>query len=87
MDFMNFIMDEGLILIPFLYIVGVVIKDTGALKNKWIPLILLGISIGFTPLVIGGYSADSIVQAVLIAGVTVFGDQLIKQTGKGEWNG
>ena len=41
------------------------------------------ISIGFTPLLLGSYTADNIVQAVLVAGVTVFGNELIKQSSKG----
>ena len=82
MDIINFIIDEGLIMIPVLYIIGEIIKFTGVLNNKWIPLTLLVFSILFTPLLLGGFTPDNIVQAVLVTGVTVLGDQLIKQTGK-----
>ena len=82
MDIINFIIDEGLIMIPVLYIIGEIIKFTGVLNNKWIPLTLLVISLLFTPLLLGGFTPDNIVQAVLVTGVTVLGDQLIKQTGK-----
>ena len=82
MDIINFIIEEGLIMIPVLYIIGEIIKFTGILNNKWIPLTLLVFSLLFTPLLLGGFTPDNIVQAVLVTGVTVLGDQLIKQTGK-----
>ena len=82
MDIINFIIEEGLIMIPVLYIIGEIIKFTGLLNNKWIPLTLLVFSLLFTPLLLGGFTPDNIVQAVLVTGVTVLGDQLIKQSGK-----
>lgn len=82
MDIINFIIEEGLIMIPVLYIIGDIIKFTGVLNNKWIPLTLLIFSLLFTPLLLGGFTPDNIVQAILVTGVTVFGDQLIKQYGK-----
>lgn len=82
MDIISYIIEEGLIMIPVLYIIGEIIKFTGVLNNKWIPLTLLVFSILFTPLLLGGFTPDNIVQAVLVTGVTVLGDQLIKQTGK-----
>ena len=82
MDIINFIIDEGLIMIPALYIIGEIIKFTGVLNNKWIPLTLLVFSLLFTPLLLGGFTPDNIVQAILVTGVTVLGDQLIKQSGK-----
>ena len=82
MDIINFIIEEGLIMIPVLYIIGEIIKFTGVLNNKWIPLTLLVFSILFTPLLLGEFTPDNIVQAVLVTGVTVLGDQLIKQSGK-----
>ncbi|OYQ67923.1 phage holin family protein [Aerococcus sp. 1KP-2016] len=83
MDILNYVVQEGLVMIPVLFIIGEIIKGTELLGNKWIPLVLLVISIGLTPLVLGTYTANNIVQAVLVAGVTVFGNQLIKQSSKG----
>ena len=82
MDIINLIIEEGLIMIPVLYIIGEIIKFTGVLNNKWIPLTLLVFSILFTPLLLGGFTPDNIVQGVLVTGVTVLGDQLIKQSRK-----
>ena len=84
MDILNYVVQEGLVMIPVLFIIGEIIKGTELLSNKWIPLVVLVISVAFTPLVLGTYTADNIVQAVLVAGVTVFGNELIKQTSKGD---
>ena len=83
MDIVNYVVQEGLVMIPVLFIIGEIVKGTELISNKWIPLALLVISVGFTPLLLGAYTADNIVQAVLVAGVTVFGNELIKQTSKG----
>ena len=82
MDIISYIIEEGLIMIPALYIIGEIIKFTGVLNSKWIPLTLLVFSLLFTPLLLGGFTPDNIVQAILVTGVTVLGDQLIKQAGK-----
>lgn len=84
MDILKYVVQEGLVMIPVLYIIGEIMKGTELLSNKWIPSALLVISIGFTPLLLGAYTADNIVQAVLVAGVTVFGNELIKQSSKGD---
>ena len=84
MDIVNYVVQEGLVMIPVLFIIGEIIKGTELLSNKWIPLVVLVISVAFTPLVLGTYTADNIVQAVLVAGVTVFGNELIKQTNRGD---
>ncbi|WP_069286119.1 phage holin family protein [Aerococcus urinaeequi] len=86
MDILNYVVQEGLVMIPVLFIIGEIVKGTELLGNKWIPLTVLLISIGFTPLLLGAYTADNIVQAVLVAGVTVFGNELIKQSSKGVVN-
>ena len=83
MDIVNYVVQEGLVMIPVLFIIGEIVKGTELLGNKWIPLVILIVSVGFTPLVLGAYTANNIVQAVLVAGVTVFGNELIKQSSKG----
>ena len=80
MDILEYVVQEGLVMIPVLFVLAEVIKHTELLDNKWIPLTLLVISIAFTPFLLGTFNADNIVQAVLVAGVTVFADQLYKQT-------
>lgn len=83
MDFTSYLIDKMLILIPVLYIIGMMIKSTPKVKDWLIPWLLLGlgligaVAIGITsgiPLV------DAIIQGILVAGVTVFTNQLIVQT-------
>lgn len=83
MDVFSYVIDDGLIMIPVLYIIGEIFKHTTPASNRLIPLILLVFSLGFTPILLGSYSPENIVQAVLVAGVTVFGNELVKQTLKG----
>ena len=85
MEILDFIIDEGLIMIPVLYVLAEFIKGTEVMKNKYIPILLLAISIILTPLVLKtGYNADNIVQAILVAGATVLGNQLLKQSRRDE---
>ena len=84
MDILNYVVQEGLVMIPVLFIIGEIVKGTELLSNKWIPLAVLVISVAFTPLVLGAYTADNFVQAELVAGVTVFGNEFIKQSSKGD---
>ncbi|CDM68993.1 putative membrane protein [Clostridium bornimense] len=78
MDFLKYITEKMLILIPALYIIGMIIKGTDKIKNKYIPVILLPLGIAGA-IGIGGLNVDSIIQGILITGVTVYGNQLITQ--------
>lgn len=79
MNIIEFIVEDGLVMIPFLYIIGEIIIKTEIVKSNLIPLLLLMISFIFTPFLLGGFTAENIVQAGLVAGFTVFTDQVIKQ--------
>lgn len=83
MNFLNFINEQGIIIVPVLYIIGMVLKDLKKVHDKYIPLILLvvGCSISF---IMFGLSASSFVQGVLLTGFTVYGNQVIKQLSKSE---
>ena len=84
MDFLSYIMENKLILIPVLYIIGYIIKNTSLIKNKYIPLILLGIGIILSVFMGGDTIVNNIVQGVLVTGATVMTNQIIKQAGKDE---
>ena len=81
MDFLNYIVDNALILIPVLYIIGTFLKWLEYIKDKYIPLILMAFSIAFS-IAILGLNVDSIIQGILITGATVLSNQLIKQSKK-----
>lgn len=76
---LNYIVEDGLILIPVLYVIGYIIKHTNILSNRWIPLVLLVIGIIFSIFLLNDPIVDRVIQGVLIAGVTVFIDQVKKQ--------
>lgn len=75
----QFIVEEGLVMIPVLYIIAEIIKGAKIMLENLIPPVLLVISLGFTPLLLGGYTAENIVQAVLVAGGAVFANQIYQQ--------
>ena len=73
MEFLDFIMEHALILIPVLNVLGLIFKKTEKVPDKFIPLILLGFGI------LGAFA----VQGVLVTGVAVYGEQVVKQLKKG----
>jgi hypothetical protein len=89
----EYIKPELLVLIPVLYLVGVAIKSS-AIADKHIPWILGVVSIVMSALWIfattemGGTSDvalavfTAVTQGVLIAGASVYANQLVKQAGK-----
>ena len=91
---MNYIKPELIIVAIAIYFVGIWIKNTESIKDKWIPLILgiAGIVIcaiwvlANTP--IGTWQGllmavfTSIIQGVLVAALSTYVNQLIKQHNK-----
>ncbi len=84
MDILQFISEQGFIMIAFLYIIGGLLKRSEFIADKYIVVILPVVSCIVTPAILGGYTVDNFVQAILIAGVTVLGNQVIKQLQKAE---
>jgi len=82
MKIINYIIENRLVLIPVLYILGEFIKRTEYVKDKLIPSILLFIGIIFSVLMDGDTIINNIIQGILVAGATVLGNQMIKQVGK-----
>lgn len=79
MDIFKFISENELFIVAALWGLGEIVKRTELINNKFIPLILLVTSLGLTPMVMGGFSAEHVVQAILVAAGAVFADQLLKQ--------
>lgn len=100
MDFISmlkeYIKPELLVVALVLYFVGMGIKNTELIKDKYIPIILgvLGVIISAIYIVatssINGYQEvltvifTAIVQGILVAGASVYVNQLIKQGNKEE---
>ena len=74
----KFITENALLLIPVLNIIGMIIKGTEKIPDKYIPLILLGFGI-LGSVAILGISPESVVQGILVTGTAVYGNQVVKQ--------
>lgn len=83
MDFLQYITQNALVLIPVLNILGMIFKGLEKIPDKCIPLILLAFGVAGT-LALAGLSADSVVQGILVTGAAVYGNQLVKQIKKDE---
>lgn len=80
---LEYITENALLLIPVLNVIGMVIKNTEKIPDKYIPLILLGFGV-VGAIAIMGPSPESAVQGVLVTGAAVYGNQLVKQIKKDE---
>ena len=83
MDFMKYITENALIIIPVLYIIGMILKNLKTIPDKYIPLILLPFGIVFS-ILLGGLTADAVIQGVLVTGAAVYCNQLYVQGKKEE---
>lgn len=93
---MNYIKPELVVVAVVLYFVGMGLKQAQAVKDKYIPLILGGVGIilcavwvfATCPLGTGQEIAmavfTAIVQGVLVAGLSTYVNQVIKQVNKTE---
>ncbi|WP_231165482.1 phage holin family protein [Clostridium botulinum] len=78
-NLMDYIVEQALILIPVLYILGIMLKGTNKIKDWTIPWILLVVGI-IGAIALMGLNVNSVLQGILAAGTAVFGNQLVKQT-------
>lgn len=74
----EYIVESALVLVPVLNIIGMIVKNTEKIPDKFIPLILLFFGILGT-IAILGVSPQSVVQGVLVTGTAVYGNQVVKQ--------
>lgn len=79
MDFLEYIVEEGLVIIPALWFVGYMLKQTPKVADWCIPYILTALGIVASLALIGTEPAN-VVQGILVAGTAVLGHQLVKQT-------
>ena len=78
-NIMDYVLRDAYILVPVLYVIGMFLKRTPKIPDWLIPWILMGLGMigGFF---LSGMKLSGILQGVLVAGVTVFANQLYKQT-------
>lgn len=77
----SYILDNALILIPVLYVVGAILKGTEKVEDKYIPVILLPIGVILAMLIVG-FNVNGFIQGILVTGATVYANQLVKQVNK-----
>ena len=92
----NYIKPELLVVAIVLYFIGIGIKNTEKISDKYIPIILgvLGVEISAIYIVatsvFNGYQSilmaifTAIVQGIMVAGLSVYANQIIKQSQKEE---
>ena len=79
MEFLQeYIIEQALIIIPVLLILGAIIKATPKVKDWIIPYVLLVLGVAFT-IALLGINVDAVIQGVLVSGAAVFGHQLYAQ--------
>lgn len=93
---MNYIKPELIVVAVVLYFVGMWLKKAQAVKDKYIPLILGGIGIVLCAIWVLATSTigtgqdiamavfTAIVQGILVAGVSTYINQIVKQSQKAE---
>ena len=77
-DISRFIAEQFLFLLPVLWIVGMLLKNS-KIQDWLIPWVILIVSIIFV-MGFGGISWNNFFQGILLAGAAVYGHQLYKQT-------
>lgn len=79
MDILEYIIEQAIVLVPALWIIGTFLKKTPNVPDWVIPWVILICGIGGAVALLG-MTADSVIQGVLVAGVAVLGHQILKQT-------
>lgn len=85
----EYIKPELLILVPVLIVIGLFLKETEKVNDKYIPTILGAAGVVLSALYVSAVSGISlmgiftaITQGVLVAGAAVYVDQIAKQAKK-----
>ncbi|WP_070121719.1 phage holin family protein [Bacillus marinisedimentorum] len=79
MDVMHYLNENYMFLVPVLWIIGIALKRTPKVPDWMIIWILFFVSLALAVFSFG-FTPDAVVNAIIAAGVAVFGHQLVKQT-------
>lgn len=77
-NIMEYIVEQAFILVPVLYILGLMLKQS-SVKDWLIPWVLLICGI-VGAIFLMGLNVNAVIQGVLVTGVTVYTNQLVKQS-------
>jgi hypothetical protein len=81
-DFMNYIDPKLGVIVIVLWCIGLAIKQLKNVKDEYIPVLLSLISIVLVSAFFGALNVNSIIQGVLCAAASVYGNQMFKQFNK-----
>ena len=81
MEFLHYVVENALVLIPVLIIIGHILKQSEKIPDKYLPLILLLFGLVGCFLILG-FNKDSLIQGILVTGAAVYSNQLFKQLNK-----
>lgn len=96
MDIMNYVKPELIVVAAVVYFLGLGIKKSQTIKDKYIPFINGGVAVvlcGLWVFATSNFSSGQdiamglfvgITQGILMAGLSTYADQLVKQARKGE---
>lgn len=80
---LEFVLDNRLQLVPFLWIIGNIIKNTRLINDKYIPVILGIVGVSISVLMEGEFP-DNVIQGILVTGLAVYGNEIVKQHGRSD---
>jgi len=70
MEFLHYIKEEAIVLIPVLWVIGMILKRSRSIYDNAIPLVLLVCGIASSMLLLG-LNIRAIIQGILCAGAAV----------------
>ncbi|MDT3416189.1 nicotinamide riboside transporter PnuC [Brevibacillus aydinogluensis] len=76
----HFLLDQALIVVAALVVIGIFLKKTPKVEDWLIPWILTGVGIVLACGVLGEITVQATIQGILAAGIANLGHQLWKQT-------
>ncbi|NFV55770.1 phage holin family protein, partial [Clostridium sporogenes] len=77
-NLLDYIKEQAFILIPVLYVLGLMLKSNKKIQDWVIPWILTICSI-VGAILLMGLNINAVIQGILCVGVAVYGNQLVKQ--------
>lgn len=81
MNVVSFIPEQLFLLVIALYILGMFCKQSAIIKDKFIPIILMSVSIIFSVLILG-FESENILLGIISWGVATGGYDVINQMSK-----
>lgn len=77
----EFLIEDALIIVPALLIIGYILKSTPNFKTWLIPYVMLFLGI-ILALLLLGFTVANFIQGILVAGAAVLSHQIYRQTKK-----